>query len=83
MRRQAVIEAACPRRETAEFLPLLPFAPTGAQRRAMEEISADLVSGKPMNRLIQGDVGSGKTAVAAFAAPAEAMRWGRNRLPSS
>ena len=51
-----------------EFSALLPFAPTGAQRRAMEDIAADLKSGKAMNRLVQGDVGSGKTAVAAFGA---------------
>ena len=49
------------------FLPLLPFSPTQAQRRAMEEISRDLSAGKAMNRLIQGDVGSGKTAVAFYA----------------
>jgi len=57
-----------PHREIEDFLPLLPFPPTGAQRRAMEELRADLTSGRPMNRLVQGDVGSGKTAVAAFAA---------------
>ena len=57
-----------PRRPLSEFLALLPFAPTGAQRRAMEEIAGDLASGRSMNRLVQGDVGSGKTAVAAFAA---------------
>ena len=51
-----------------DFAALLPFAPTGAQRRAMEDIAADLRSGKAMNRLVQGDVGSGKTAVAAFGA---------------
>ena len=51
-----------------EFAALLPFAPTGAQRRAMDDIAADLRSGKAMNRLVQGDVGSGKTAVAAFGA---------------
>ena len=51
-----------------EFTSLLPFAPTAAQRRVMEEIAADMTSGRPMNRLVQGDVGSGKTAVAAFAA---------------
>jgi len=44
---------------------LLPFAPTGAQRRCMEEIAADLARPTPMSRLLQGDVGSGKTAVAA------------------
>ena len=55
-----------------EFAALLPFAPTAAQRRAMEDIAADLRSGKAMNRLVQGDVGSGKTAVAAFGAWAAA-----------
>lgn len=50
---------------TDEFWTLLPFAPTGAQKRAVREATADLVSGEPMNRLLQGDVGSGKTAVAA------------------
>jgi len=45
----------------------LPYALTGAQSRALDEIRHDLVSGRPMNRLIQGDVGSGKTVVAALA----------------
>ena len=47
------------------FYETLPFAPTGAQRRAIAEIAADCASGRPMNRLVQGDVGSGKTVVAA------------------
>ncbi|HEX6269828.1 MAG TPA: ATP-dependent DNA helicase RecG [Anaerolineales bacterium] len=46
----------------------LPFALTSAQQRAILDIRADLDSGKPMNRLLQGDVGSGKTVVAALAA---------------
>ncbi|UZT82548.1 ATP-dependent DNA helicase RecG [Caproicibacterium sp. BJN0003] len=50
---------------TKEFWGLLPFSPTNAQKRAVEESIADLMSGNPMNRLIQGDVGSGKTVVAA------------------
>lgn len=53
---------------TEEFLRLLPFAPTSAQRRAMDDCTRDMLSGKaPMNRLVQGDVGSGKTAIAACA----------------
>ena len=47
------------------FYKLLPFALTGAQRQALEEAAADLALTRPMNRLVQGDVGSGKTAVAA------------------
>jgi ATP-dependent DNA helicase RecG len=47
---------------------MLPFKPTGAQRRVMQEIAADMKQPHPMNRLLQGDVGSGKTIVAAQAA---------------
>lgn len=50
---------------TDEFARLLPFSLTGAQRRAIGDCVADLRRGRPMSRLIQGDVGSGKTAVAA------------------
>ncbi|HRD66523.1 MAG TPA: ATP-dependent DNA helicase RecG [Candidatus Competibacter sp.] len=50
------------------FLERLPFVLTGAQRRVLEEIAADLVQPRPMLRLLQGDVGSGKTVVAAVAA---------------
>ncbi len=60
------------RADPAEFAALLPFAPTGAQKRAMEDMAADFASGRVMNRLVQGDVGSGKTAVAAFGAWAAA-----------
>ena len=48
----------------------LPFSPTGAQQRVSQEILQDLGTGHPMLRLVQGDVGSGKTLVAAMAAAA-------------
>jgi len=51
-----------------EFYSALPFSPTGAQRRVIKELISDMLSGRPMNRLIQGDVGSGKTLCAAAAA---------------
>ncbi len=50
------------------FLEGLPFRLTGAQSRAVEELSRDLTGVQPMNRLLQGDVGSGKTVVAAAGA---------------
>ena len=50
---------------TKEFWSKLPFSPTDSQQRVVAECVADMMSGKPMSRLIQGDVGSGKTAIAA------------------
>jgi len=49
------------------FIAGLPFELTGAQRRAVEEIRQDLAAPRPMNRLLQGEVGSGKTVVALIA----------------
>ncbi|WP_413297835.1 ATP-dependent DNA helicase RecG [Brevundimonas phoenicis] len=56
-----------PGEASAHLLAALPFALTSAQEQAIAEIRADLVSGEQMGRLLQGDVGSGKTAVAAVA----------------
>jgi ATP-dependent DNA helicase RecG len=56
-----------PGEASARLLAALPFALTGAQEQAVAEIRADLTSGEQMGRLLQGDVGSGKTAVAALA----------------
>ena len=53
--------------DLAPFWGSLPYAPTGAQKRSAEEIVHDLCGEVPMNRLLQGDVGSGKTLVAAAA----------------
>lgn len=54
--------------DVREFIEALPFRLTGAQSRALDEILADLKGGRLMNRLVQGDVGSGKTVLAAAAA---------------
>ena len=53
------------RKRVAEFMRIFPFKKTKAQERAIEEILNDLEKGTPMSRLLEGDVGSGKTAVAA------------------
>jgi ATP-dependent DNA helicase RecG len=65
-RRAPVIKA--PPSAVNRLTDVLPYRPTGAQLRAAAEISGDLASGTPMRRLLQGDVGAGKTLVAAFAA---------------
>ncbi|OGH11229.1 MAG: ATP-dependent DNA helicase RecG [Candidatus Levybacteria bacterium RIFCSPHIGHO2_01_FULL_36_15] len=53
--------------ELEKLLASLPFTLTGAQKNALKDISADFTSASPMNRLLEGDVGSGKTVVAAIA----------------
>ncbi|MEO6771664.1 MAG: ATP-dependent DNA helicase RecG [Kofleriaceae bacterium] len=79
-RRERCADAAMPCARAASVdavvTQALPFAPTGAQTRAIGEIADDLAKSEPMNRLLQGDVGSGKTAVA-FAAAVQVARAGR------
>ena len=71
LRALAATERATPlaggRAEVDAFLASLPFTLTGAQRRVVAEIQSDMGQAHPMMRLIQGDVGSGKTVVAAIA----------------
>ena len=73
-----------PLQAPAEALELLlaaqPFSLTGAQRRVLEEIHADLAQPIPMSRLLQGEVGSGKTAVAAVALYTAAVNGGQGVL---
>ena len=67
MRRQRVNDNGIrlPQAELEEFWRSLPFSPTNAQRRAAAQAAEDMSSGRVMSRLVQGDVGSGKTLVAA------------------
>ncbi len=64
-RRKDVEGPACRSADLSLFCEKLPFTLTGAQRRAIDDAVADMTGGRPMNRLCQGDVGSGKTMVAA------------------
>ena len=64
-RRETGHGPACDNVALTPFYDALPFALTNAQRRAVEQAVSDMTSGRPMNRLCQGDVGSGKTMVAA------------------
>lgn len=62
------IKLDTPQEEVMSIISNLPFHLTGSQNQVLKEILADLSKDKPMNRLLQGDVGSGKTVVAAIAA---------------
>ena len=64
-RRESVRGLPCRETDMSDFYAALPFALTAAQRRAIGDAVGDMASGRPMNRLCQGDVGSGKTMVAA------------------
>ncbi|MCI2055624.1 MAG: ATP-dependent DNA helicase RecG [Oscillibacter sp.] len=64
-RREIVEVPPCQDVDMAPFYASLPFSLTGAQKRCVADAMADFRSGRPMNRLCQGDVGSGKTMVAA------------------
>ena len=64
-RRSRGTGVVCRSGDLTGFYKTLPFQLTGAQRRSAEEAARDLTSGVPMNRLLQGDVGSGKTVVGA------------------
>jgi ATP-dependent DNA helicase RecG len=63
--------------ELDSFFRVLPYPLTSAQHKAIDDILGDLQSGKPMNRLLEGDVGSGKTVVALAAALAVSLQGGQ------
>ena len=67
-RQNNVLGPNCPieKEDVKAFIDAMPFAPTGAQVRTIDEIVGDMAHSYPMNRLVHGDVGSGKTLIAAF-----------------
>ncbi|HWR98391.1 MAG TPA: ATP-dependent DNA helicase RecG [Candidatus Methanoperedens sp.] len=79
-RRSPLRARAIPEGLLARFRARLPFALTAAQERVSREILADLAGERPMQRLLQGDVGSGKTVVAALAAVAACAGGGQAAL---
>lgn len=66
--REQSFSISTPESEVQKFVDAFPFEATSAQLKALDAILADMQSGRPMSRLLEGDVGSGKTAVAATAA---------------
>ena len=79
-RREDVSGPACRKVSMDPFYNALPFTLTDAQRRAVEDAIGDMTAGRPMNRLCQGDVGSGKTMVAAAAAYCAARNGAQTAL---
>jgi len=80
LRQEAALPLPLDDEQLARFEQTLPFALTGAQRRVIGEIRLDLARTVPMTRLVQGDVGSGKTAVAAAAMWAALGRGAQSAL---
>ena len=66
--REKALPIKVDRKSLKDFVASFPFPPTGAQQRSIDSIVADFEEGHPMRRLLEGDVGSGKTAVAAATA---------------
>ena len=79
-RRVDVAGPVCRAADMQPFYDALPFPLTGAQRKAIGDAVADMTSARPMNRLCQGDVGSGKTMVAAAAAYCAARNGAQTAL---
>lgn len=79
-RRREEAALSCQPCDLDEYLSTLPFTLTNAQRRTIEEAMRDMCSGVPMNRLVQGDVGSGKTVVAAACGWLMAKNGGQSAL---
>lgn len=67
LKKNVALKLTVSNQDIFEFLSKLPFSPTTSQSRSMGEIASELSNSTPMNRLLEGDVGSGKTLVAAFA----------------
>jgi ATP-dependent DNA helicase RecG len=59
---------AVPKKDIADFISRFPFTPTAGQNKVIDQILGDLIKDKPMSRLVEGDVGSGKTFIAATVA---------------
>ncbi len=79
---QGAVKIEVAENKVQEFINRFPFTPTKAQIRAINQILTDFKKTEPMTRLLEGDVGSGKTAVAAATAYAAMAGGGQARLPA-